>query len=208
MLFNSYLFIFLFLPASIGAFYLARSVGNGRGALTITVLLSLVFYAYWGAAYIPILLCSILINYVIGTTILHGVARYPLIVIGVCANLLFLGYFKYSDFLIGQFNLLGSELPLPHVALPLAISFYTFQQIAYLVDCYRGKLKEPGFVTYVFTVTFFPHLIAGPIVRMREILPQFETFARKPFLQNVALGFVIFVIGLAKKVLLADYFGQ
>jgi len=208
MLFNSYAFIFLFLPLSLAAFYAARRIGNGHAALAVTILSSLAFYAYWRAAYVPVLICSILINYAVGTAIVRGVARFPLISIGVCANLSFLAYFKYSDFLIGQLNMLGTDLPLPHVALPLAISFYTFQQIAYLVDCYRGKLKEPGFAEYVFTVTFFPHLIAGPIVRMREILPQFEAFAKKPFLQNVALGLVIFIIGLGKKVLIADHFGQ
>lgn len=131
-----------------------------------------------------------------------------LLSIGIFSNLALLGYFKYSDFFIMNMNrVIGSEVPLLHLALPLAISFYTFQQIAYLVDSYRNETKEYDFLNYAVFVTFFPQLIAGPIVHHAEMMPQFANMKNKIInVRNVALGLFIFSIGLFKKVVIADTF--
>lgn len=136
------------------------------------------------------------------------VSRKQLIIIGISGNLGLLGYFKYSDFFISNINfVLGTKIPLLHLALPLAISFFTFQQIAYLVDSYRGETKEYDFLNYGVFVTFFPQLIAGPIVHHKEMMPQF-TNPKNTIInyKNIALGLFIFTMGLFKKVVVADTF--
>ncbi|NPA64988.1 MAG: MBOAT family protein, partial [Epsilonproteobacteria bacterium] len=139
--------------------------------------------------------------------------RYPkklLLAAGIAFNLALLGYFKYADFFIQNINsLFGLEIPLLHLALPLAISFFTFQQIAYLVDSYRGETREYSFLNYALFVTFFPQLIAGPIVHHAEMMPQFASVRNKvKNYFNIALGLFIFSIGLFKKVVIADTFAQ
>jgi alginate O-acetyltransferase complex protein AlgI len=209
MLFNSYLFILVFLPLSLLAFYLLRQTGHLAAALTAAILTSLAFYAYWKLSYVPVLCLSILLNYLCGTLILRARngGRGILMAVGVGANVAALGYFKYTNFIVAQVNALGGNIVIDRVALPLAVSFYTFQQISYLVDCYRRDLRDNNFLHYAFVVTFFPHLIAGPIVRMREIAPQFAAALRKPVLLGISAGFALFIIGLGKKVIVADYFG-
>jgi D-alanyl-lipoteichoic acid acyltransferase DltB (MBOAT superfamily) len=210
MLFNSYLFILLFLPLSLLAFYLLRQTGHGRGALAAAIAASLAFYAYWKPGYVPVLVASIVLNYLCGTLILRaqGRVRAILLALGVGADVVALGYFKYTNFIVAQVNALGGNVVIDKVALPLAVSFYTFQQISYLVDCCRRDLHDNSFLHYAFVVTFFPHLIAGPIVRMREIAPQFSAALRKPALLGICTGLALFVIGLGKKVIVADYFGR
>ncbi len=139
---------------------------------------------------------------------LRGGRGKPLLAVGVIANLALLGYFKYTDFLIENYNLLtGSDVALLHIALPLAISFFTFQQIAYLVDSYQGQTKEYDFLTYALFVTFFPQLIAGPIVHHKEMMPQFaDTNKRLMNSHHITKGLFIFSIGLFKKVVIADTF--
>jgi D-alanyl-lipoteichoic acid acyltransferase DltB (MBOAT superfamily) len=136
------------------------------------------------------------------------VSKKQLLTIGILSNIGLLGYFKYADFFISNFNFVtGSEIPLLHLALPLAISFFTFQQIAYLVDSYRGETKEYSFMNYAVFVTFFPQLIAGPIVHHKEMMPQFENLKNKIInYKNIALGLFIFSMGLFKKVVIADTF--
>ena len=210
MLFNSYPFIFGFLPIVLGGFYLLRRYAREVGALSFSIAASIGFYAYWNVAYVPLLLGSVLINYALGTIILTrvSVARKLALSVGVVANIAALGYFKYANFLMDQAETIsGVSTGFGQVALPLAISFYTFQQIAYLVDCYRGQIRDNSLLRYVFVVTFFPHLIAGPIIRFREMAPQFSQVLRSPVASSIALGLSVFVIGLAKKVLIADYFG-
>jgi D-alanyl-lipoteichoic acid acyltransferase DltB (MBOAT superfamily) len=207
MLFNSHEFIFLFCPVAFGAFYLIAAK-NFRLALAWLAGASLFFYARWNPPYLLLLLGSVLFNYAAG--LLLGRARSGrrvLLAGAVAANLLLLGYFKYTDFLIGTWNTLtGGSWPLLHVLLPLAISFHTFQQIAYLVDTYRGETRHYRFLDYLFFVVFFPQLIAGPIVRHDEIIPQIaERRTWRPDAVELALGVTIFSFGLFKKVVLADY---
>ena len=215
MLFNSYEFIFVFLPVTFFVyFYLnhKRLTGAAKGFL---VLSSLVFYSWWNIAYLPLILASMLFNYTTGN-ILSGYregsgnrfSRKQVLAAGIVANLALLGYFKYTDFFIENFNLVtGSGVGLLHLALPLAISFFTFQQIAYLVDSYRQETQEYDFVNYAVFVTFFPQLIAGPIVHHKEMMPQFASNRTKIInYRNISAGLFIFSVGLFKKVIIADSF--
>lgn len=216
MLFNSYEFIVFFLPITFAVyFYLNRRrlIVAGKSWL---VLSSLFFYSWWDYMYLPLILVSMLVNFALGSTLTQANdvhvrgGRKRLLLVGVVLNLLLLGYFKYADFFVDNLNgLTGSDFTLPGIVLPLAISFFTFQQIAYLVDSYRGETKEYDFLNYALFVTFFPQLIAGPIVHHKEMMPQFAS--RWNLLvryRNVALGLFIFSIGLFKKVVLADTFAQ
>ena len=211
MLFNTYQFTAVFAPLSLIVFYLLRRLAPPSWALASVVAASLIFYAYWRADYVPVLMVSIVINYGLGTLILSkpgSIARFAL-AFGVFLNLAFLGFFKYADFAVSQVNTaLGYNFTDPAVVLPLAVSFYTFQQIAYVMDCYRGKIWDNNFLRYAFTVTFFPHLVAGPIVRMQEISHQFAGALTKPALNNLCVGLALFAIGLGKKVLIADYYAD
>jgi len=178
------------------------------------VFASLFFYSWWNIIYLPLILVSMLFNYTIGRELSqHGEKnrRYSpknLLAVGVVFNLALLGYFKYSDFFIVNVNsILNADIQLLHLALPLAISFYTFQQIAYLVDSYRRETKEYDFLNYAVFVTFFPQLIAGPIVHHSEMMPQFVKLKNKvKNYHNIALGLFIFSLGLFKKVAIADTF--
>ena len=213
MLFNSYEFIFFFLPISFFIYFFLLKRKFTLGAKGFLVFASLFFYSWWNIAYLPIILSSILFNYIIGNTLNENFTKIKtnkkvLVTFGIVFNLLLLGYFKYSDFFIENINLaFGTTIPLLHLALPLAISFFTFQQIAYLVDSYRGETAKYDFLNYTLFVTFFPQLIAGPIVHHKEMMPQFAShwnFVKK--YKNIALGIFIFSIGLFKKVVLADGF--
>ena len=211
MLFNSFEFIFLFLPITFFLYFaLSKQRPAARGFL---IAASLFFYAWWNPAYLPLILGSILFNFVVGTMLgnehVHSrKKRQQLLVFGIAANVLLLGYFKYTDFFLDNLNtLLGTALPRPHIVLPLAISFFTFQQIAYLVDSYRGETREYDFLNYALFVTFFSQLIAGPIVQHKEMMPQFA--AAKSFIRNyrnIAAGLFLFSMGLFKKVVIADHF--
>jgi alginate O-acetyltransferase complex protein AlgI len=213
VLFNSYEFIFLFLPITFFIyFYLnhKRLTVVGKGVLVIS---SLFFYSWWNPIYLPLILVSMVFNYSIGTSLTKDkehtkVSKKQLLTIGIVGNIGLLGYFKYSDFFIENFNLaFSSDIPLLHLALPLAISFFTFQQIAYLVDSYRQETKEYDFLNYAVFITFFPQLIAGPIVHHKEMMPQFANARNKvKNYRNIALGLFIFSIGLFKKVVIADTF--
>jgi D-alanyl-lipoteichoic acid acyltransferase DltB (MBOAT superfamily) len=212
MLFQTWYFCFVFLPVTlIGFFWLARDF-SPRAALGWLVTASIVFYAWWNPLYVAIIMLSVVGNWALGWRIhwfrqrhSHYRSRFFLIA-GLVMNLAILCYYKYADFTLTNLNwLFGWHLPLLHVVLPLAISFHTFQQIAYLVDAYHGKEVEPDLLRYVLFVTFFPQLIAGPIVHHHQVIPQFRApetyrFRMEPF----ALGLTIFAIGLFKKVVLAD----
>ena len=178
------------------------------------VFASLFFYAWWNTAYLPLILVSMLINYTVGRELAshtkkkRGYSAKKLLTIGIVFNLGLLGYFKYMDFFILNINrVFHADIALWHLALPLAISFYTFQQIAYLVDSYREETKEYDFLNYAVFVTFFPQLIAGPIVHHAEMMPQFARLKNKVMnYYNIALGLFIFSLGLFKKVIIADTF--
>ena len=214
MLFNSYEFIFFFLPITFFIYFYLNSKKFTEASKAFLVFASLFFYSWWNIIYLPLILVSLLFNFTIGRELSnHSIKRRNysakiLLTMGVVSNIVLLGYFKYSDFFIMNTNrAFGSEIPLLHLALPLAISFYTFQQIAYLVDSYRKETKEYDFLNYAVFVTFFPQLIAGPIVHHAEMMPQFARLKNKvKNYHNIALGLFIFSIGLFKKVVIADTF--
>ena len=205
MLFNSYAFIFGFLPLTLAGFFLLARWSTVWAAGWLTVA-SLVFYGYWNVAYVPLLIISIVCNFFIGTRLAAAVTyRKALLTAGVAANLLLLAYYKYADFFVANLNSLGADYTLPGVILPLGISFFTFTQIAFLVDVYQCKATEFRFIHYGLFVTYFPHLIAGPVLHHKEMMPQFAEAKTYRFdWENFAVGFTIFFIGLAKKVLIAD----
>ncbi len=211
MLFNSFLFIFVFLPiVLVGFFALARlSHRLAAGWLTIA---SLVFYGWSDPVYVALLLVSIAINYYLGTRISrmresgHRSRGNRLLLGAIAANLGLLGYFKYGIFVVSNVQtLIGHAGPLPDIVLPLGISFFTFTQIAFLVDAHRGLVREYNFTHYALFVTYFPHLIAGPILHHREMMPQFDRRATYMLSwDNVAIGLTMFIFGLFKKTVIAD----
>ncbi|MEM9121920.1 MAG: MBOAT family protein [Pseudomonadota bacterium] len=237
MLFNSYIFIFVFLPVT----WLVFAVLTRRAPYTIAlgwlVAASLFFYAYWNPPFVLLLILSVVCNYGLGRllhsmhrpTVQGGAAlrgaglvrpagvpqtsdpaskwpRRAVLAAGILFNLGLIAYFKYAGLLIDTINAAAAlGIPAPSIFLPLGISFFTFQQIAYLVDHYTGDTKETRFVSYALFVTFFPQLIAGPIVHHKEMMPQFDRGAdRRIRFDNVVIGLTIFAIGLFKKVVLAD----
>lgn len=214
MLFNSYSFIFLFLPITFAGFFLIARIGHRLAALWLA-LASIFFYGWWDSRYVALLLASIALNYSAGYLISRVRADNPqtrwaslLLWGGVGGNLVLVGYFKYADFFIGTANVLtGWHWALMHVVLPLGISFFSFTQIAFLVDAYRGLAKEYNPIHYLLFVTYFPHLIAGPVLHHKQMMPQFHRRETYRFdIGNVNTGLTIFTIGLCKKVLLADQF--
>jgi D-alanyl-lipoteichoic acid acyltransferase DltB (MBOAT superfamily) len=212
VLFNSYEFLLAFLPATLLLFFLAGRFAGVRAAVFVLVGASFIFYAYWKPEYVVILLGSLVGNYLLslGFDALKQTRKKALLIIGISANLLMLGVYKYTDFFIENVNFFsGAEYALPHFVLPLAISFFTFQQIAFLVDSYRGMVREKNFLNYALFVTFFPQLIAGPIVHHSEMMPQFARGNVARFnSENFARGFFILSVGLFKKVIIADKFAM
>jgi alginate O-acetyltransferase complex protein AlgI len=211
MLFNSPEFLFLFLPIVLLVFiYLAR-FGDNRAQIIWLVIASIVFYGSWNPMFVLLIMSSVMVNYFLGRA-LAGAKEHlrKILVLGVLFNLCLLGYFKYVGFFVDNLSALGIWLiPLPNIVLPLAISFFTFQQIAYLIDVSRGECKEYGFLQYTLFVVFFPQLIAGPIVHHAEMMPQFEKLRNVERLwPDIAVGFTLITIGLFKKVVLADSLAQ
>jgi len=216
MLFNSLIFLFGFLPVTVVLFFVLGRYSVRTARLWLAAA-SLFFYAWWNPPYLILLAISIVFNYCVGYS-LQFRERVPFalpppkltLVLGLAFNIGFLAYFKYSTFLVENLNAVaGTDFILRHVALPLAISFFTFQKIAYLVDSYLGKVKEKSFLNYVLFAAFFPQLIAGPIVHYSEIFPQFkkaETYRLN--WANFTDGLTLFLLGLAKKVVLADEFAR
>ncbi len=214
MLFNSYIFIFIFLPITlIGFFSLTRFKLTKLATIWLTVS-SFVFYGYWNPLYLPLLILSVVFNHQMGAQIGKLIAQSNqkqgkiLLWIGIIINLLSIGYYKYANFFFTSLNdTFGSNFAIYKVILPLGISFYTFTQIAYLVDAYRGETEKLNYdlLTYSLFVSFFPQLIAGPILRHDELIPQFRQLKNFVFShKNFALGLVLFSLGLCKKVLIAD----
>ena len=208
MLFTSFEFIFLFLPFVFIGYFILTKVHFSLAKLFL-VLSSFFFYSWWNIAYLPLLLGSIIFNYFYGK-LLSSKQSKALLTVGIIVNVLVLGYFKYMDFFITNVNFLFStNYGLLHLLLPLGISFFTFQQIAYLVDSYRKESKDYSILDYSLFISFFPQLIAGPIVYHKEMLPQFvNNENRRINLQNMATGLFIFILGLFKKVGIADTFAK
>lgn len=213
MLFNSYIFVFLFLPLSLVGFYLSAKVSGAMAAKTWLFGASLFYYGWWNPVYLILIIGSIAANFLLGkalcSTNLSPALGRSLLGFGILANVGVLAWFKYANFGVDTINqLFGLQLVLVPLILPLAISFFTFQQVAFLLDAWHGKVKNFDFVDYALFVSFFPQLIAGPIVHHREMMPQFgkERTYRLAW-SNIAVGITIFTIGLCKKILIADPFG-
>lgn len=205
MLFNSAEFLFFFLPITIFIFLtLAKRFGN-EAAIAGLVGCSLFFYGWWNPIYLVLLIGSMGFNYYIGR-ILSRKTDKRLLIVGISANLFAIAYFKYAGFILENVNsITSSDFSAGDIILPLAISFFTFQQIAYLVDSYKGITKEYSILHYALFVSFFPQLIAGPIVHHKDMLPQFERTTRYQLnISDVGIGITIFAIGFFKKTVLAD----
>ncbi len=209
MVFSSFPYLLLFLPIVICIYHFLRRAGYGKYCFPFLFCASLFYYGYWKLSYIGIIIFSILSNFYLGKTIEKAEQwRKPIFLFGVTLNVSLLCYFKYTDFLISTANtLFTANIPLAHIILPIGISFYTFQQIAYLSDIYKGKYTGAGesFIEYGLFVTFFPQLVAGPIVHHDEMMPQFKDEKNKGInWENMYKGLCYLSIGLAKKVLIAD----
>ncbi|MDB5422836.1 MAG: hypothetical protein JWQ29_252 [Phenylobacterium sp.] len=211
MLFNSYIFIFGFLPVTLALTYVLGRWKQSLAKVALT-LLSLGFYAFWRPVHLPLLLFSIVFNYFVGGYIqrAHAAGRDRAVRVGLTLGILvdvgMLGWFKYANFVAANVaGLFGAEDPLPRIALPLAISFFTFQKIAYLIDSARGEARKMSFLDFSLFAAFFPQLIAGPIVHYKEVVPQIQgrLFGRRLW-RNLMVGLTIFAIGLFKKTVIAD----
>lgn len=207
MLFNSYQFIFLFLPTTLIGFFLLNKFSSAKYSTAWLVLMSLIFYGYWDYNYVALLIFSILTNFFTGRQIFHSSARKKIwLVVGIIFNLSLLFYFKYTGFFLSNINAaFGQNFFVPEIILPLGISFFTFTQTAFLVDTYRGEVTEYSFGNYCLFVTIFPHLLAGPILYHKDMIPQFEQIKNSHFDEkNFSEGLAFFIAGLFKKVVIAD----
>lgn len=207
MVFSSFTFLFFFLPPLLAVYYLIP-VKLRQGRNMVLLIFSLAFYAFGGVALLPVMFLSICINFIGGLLVDQGRGkrRYVLF-FSVAANLLLLGWFKYAGFLAETVNVLGPALPIPQVTLPIGISFYTFQGISYVADVYRGDAasqKNP--LKLALYLALFPQLIAGPIVRYRDVAAEINNRAES--LEGFSDGLVRFSFGLGKKMLLANTFGE
>ena len=215
MLFNSYIFIFLFMPLVIVGFFALNHFGKYKAAEVYLIGMSLWFYGYYNPRYLIIICTSIISNYLLSRLLnmfpdeRTGLRKFVLTV-GLAGNIAAIFYYKYYDFFIKNINsVFDTSFNLRHIVLPLGISFFTFQQISYLVDSYRGETRDYGFIEYALFVVFFPQLIAGPIVLHSEVIPQFrDREKRRLNMENIAHGIYIFSVGLFKKVIIADTFGR
>ena len=213
MLFNSYIFILLFLPLTLIGYYILNHFSKYRLASIYLLLMSLWFYAYFNIKYLPIILTSIILNYLFYIFFNHNNVKWlrkVVLVVAVLLNVSLLLYFKYYDFFIENVNaVFDTEFTLKRLLLPLGISFFTFQQLSFVIDSYRNEIPKYDFINYALFVTYFPQLIAGPIVTHDEMVPQFlDEKKRKIDFQNLASGLYVFAMGFAKKVLIADVFGN
>ena len=216
MVFSSYVFIFAFLPLTLLGFYLLPRLIASGGKLRyaqnlLLIAASLVFYGYYNVYYLFIIIASILVNYTLALAMQRCSLRRPALeklcfILGIAFNIFLIGYFKYYDFFIENINFVfGSSFTLKHLLLPLGISFFTFQQLSFLVSVYKKEEEVENFVSYCIFVLFFPQLVAGPIVLYSEMIPQFNDESRSRFdSDNMASGVYMFCIGLFKKAVIAD----
>ena len=213
MLFNSYIFVLFFLPICLIGYFLLNRFNLHKFAQGYLLGMSLWFYGYFNANYLWIIIISICINYLCYwcmTKSLNQRMKKGLMIMGVTINIGILFYYKYFDFFLDNINdLFKTSLPLLNIVLPLGISFFTFQQISFVVDSYKGEIPKYSILSYAGFVTFFPQLVAGPIVTHHELIPQFEDKAKKRLnWDNLSEGVYLFTLGLGKKVLLADILGN
>lgn len=217
MLFNSFPYIFLFLPISVIVYVSLNKFSETAGKYWLVVI-SLIFYSFGTVTYLPLLLLSIVINYAVSIAIRKNNKSNSktnvrvlnvYLIIGLIFNIGLLAFFKYSDFFISNINQISNlNISFLRLAIPLGISFFTFQQITYLVDTYRNEIEDTNFLNYSIFITFFPRLLMGPITRYNEIMPQFTIAAQKALdYRNMSLGLFLFFVGLCKRVVAADTFG-
>ncbi len=207
MLFNSFVYIALFLPLSIVVYFALNHRQHMQAGKLWLFAASLFFYGYWNPQYIALIIISILVNFFVGKS-LQATPDRRVLTAGIGFNLALLAYYKYTDFLIENINHLSQQnIQTLQIILPLGISFFTFQKIAYLVDSHQNKCREKNFIDFCLFVTFFPQLISGPIVHHREMMSQFANTSNKLInWHNMNTGLLIFGIGLFKKVFFADTF--
>ncbi|WP_408072109.1 MBOAT family O-acyltransferase [Butyrivibrio sp. JL13D10] len=216
MQFNSYIFILCFLPLSLIMYFLLHRVGKKKTALFSLLCMSLWFYGYFNTYYLLIICSSIVINYMLSRAMKRAgngadkSRKKPFLILGILFNVGLIFYYKYYDFFIGNINtVFKTDFNLKHIVLPLGISFFTFQQISFVVDAYKGETEDYSFLEYALFVAYFPQLVAGPIVLHSELIPQFrdEKKHRLNF-DNLSRGIMMFTRGLGKKMLIADMFGK
>ncbi len=211
MLFNSYIFIFIFIPVVLGGWYTLNHFGKHKLSMAFLLGMSLWFYGFFNPSYLLIILSSIGINYLISFFLdrTKNKGRFTVYLCGLLFNICLLLYFKYYDFFVENINIVfKSDFDLKHILLPLGISFFTFQQISFITDRYRNETKHCGILEYAVFVSFFPQLVAGPIVTYDEMIPQFKDQNKRKFNpESFAKGICLFSVGLAKKVLIADVLG-
>ena len=213
MLFNSYIFLLFFLPVCLLGYFGLNRMGRYKTAQVFLLGMSLWFYGYFNLDYLWIIMTSIVINYLINRLFFKigdGFARKAVLILAMCANIGILFYFKYFDFfMVNVSAAVGRDYTLKNILLPLGISFFTFQQLSYVIDCYRREVPSYDFLQYASFVVYFPQLIAGPIVTHDELVPQFMDISKKRVdWDNMARGMYMFALGLGKKVLIADVFGD
>jgi alginate O-acetyltransferase complex protein AlgI len=214
VLFNSYEFIFVFLPVTLTGFLLTINRAGRVAALSWLLIASVVFYGYASFSSLLIVIPSILLDYLIARAYLsiaptRDRLRGRLIAFGITANVLLLGYFKYRNFFLDTANItLGTHFELSRMLLPIGLSFLTFQKIAFLADVHSGKIKAVSLLEYLLFACFFPRTLAGPIVHYQEIVPQFKTLGSQVHASNLAVGLCLFSIGLFKKTVIADGIAQ
>jgi len=209
VLFNSYIFVFCFLPAVLVGYLLLKRISKPFWPIIWLILASFVFYSWWQPEYVLLLLFSVAVNFAFGKLLIDGGLALPqartVLTVGILFNLCLLGYFKYAGFLVTNVDhLFGAQWRIPNIILPIGISFITFQKIAFLVDAYRGFVRNFTLTNYMFFVTFFPQLIAGPITHHSEIMPQIGPSQQRDVISDFAVGISIFTVGLFKKVVIAD----
>ncbi|MDQ6771102.1 MAG: MBOAT family protein [Gemmatimonadota bacterium] len=210
MLFNSFAFLFAFLPIVLGVFWFTGRWLSRRARVAWLVSASLFFYGWWNPKYVLLLVASVTFNYIVGYWLSNTDSgskrrRKSLLAVGVTTDLAILGYYKYANFFLASIDAVtGRSLGFLDIVLPLGISFFTFTQIAFLVDAYRSEARETDFSNYALFVTYFPHLIAGPVLHHKEMMPQFARISRQFKYEDIAVGLTLFSFGLFKKVVLAD----
>ena len=209
MQFNSYIFILCFLPLSLILYFLFHDLGKRKLANGSLLIMSLWFYGYFNPYYLAIICSSIVINYLLSRA-MRQARKKGFLILGILFNVGLIFYFKYYDFFIENVNaLFRTDFNLRHIVLPLGISFFTFQQISFIVDSYRGETGDYSFLEYALFVSYFPQLVAGPIVLHSELIPQFRDEKKhKVNFDNLSRGIMLFTRGLGKKMLIADMFGR
>lgn len=213
MQFNSYIFILLFLPASVAGYFLLNKICYTFGMLYLLAM-SLWFYGYFNRIYLILMICSVTVNYFLSRIMEYKCIfiRKGAFIAGLFFNLGVLFYFKYYDFFVLNINyIFKTDFNLRNILLPLGISFFTFQQLSYIIDSYSGKIGTGGysFIEYALFISFFPQLVAGPIVLHDELIPSFRDKSKKEIdFDNLVHGIILFTLGLFKKVMIADVLGR